>query len=202
MFDEKMQETKCAGRPKTALVALGANLPWQDLPPEHAVAAAMDRLATRCRGPVRRSRLWRTPAFPPGSGPSFVNAAMSVDWAGTPEALLDVLHETEASFGRTRTARWEARIMDLDLLAIGDRVLPDLRGYRRWAALATEEAASRSPDRLILPHPRMTERAFVLVPLAEVAPDWRHPVTGRSVAQMLSDLPAGALEGVSPVPDG
>lgn len=198
MFGEKVQENKCGDRPKTALVAVGANLPWQDRPPETAVSEAMHRLAERCAD-ARFSRLWRTPAFPPGAGPAFVNAAMALGWSGTPEALLETLHDIETSFGRIRTARWEARIMDLDLLAIDDLVLPDLPGYRRWAGLDPVQAASRTPGELVLPHPRMTERAFVLAPLADVAPGWRHPVTGRTVAEMLDDLPEHALDGVEPL---
>ena len=139
---------------------------------------------------VRASRLYRTPAFPPGSGPDFVNAAVAMDWNDTPEALLALLHGVEAAFGRTRSARWEARLMDLDLIALGDRVLPDPATQSHWVALPPDRAATETPDTLILPHPRLAERSFVLVPLADVAPDWRHPVTGRSVLQMLADRPA------------
>jgi 2-amino-4-hydroxy-6-hydroxymethyldihydropteridine diphosphokinase len=160
----------------------------------------MEMLAARSGATLRKSRLWRTPAFPPGAGPAFVNAAAALDWEGGAPALLDLLHAIEAALGRRRTARWEARIMDLDLLAIGDTVLPDLAGFLRWARLQPETAASVTPDRLILPHPRMAERGFVLAPLADVAPDWRHPVFGRTVAEMLADLPPEALRDVAPLP--
>lgn len=160
----------------------------------------MEMLSVRSGGALRKSRLWRTPAFPPGAGPAFVNAAAALDWNGEAQALLDLLHGIEAAFGRQRTARWEARIMDLDLLAIGDTVLPDRAEFLRWAELRPETAASVTPDRLILPHPRMAERGFVLAPLADIVPDWRHPVFGRTVAEMLADLPPEALRHVAPLP--
>jgi 2-amino-4-hydroxy-6-hydroxymethyldihydropteridine diphosphokinase len=194
-----VQENKSACQPKIALVALGANMPAQGASPQDGVTRAMDRIAARTGTAVRRSRLWRTPAFPPGSGPPFVNAAAALDWSGTAHALLALLHDIEREFGRTRQARWEARIMDLDLLALGDLVLPDRAEFRRWAALDTAAAASVTPDRLIVPHPRLSERGFVLAPLAEVAPDWRHPVSGRTTAEMLAALPASALDGVAPI---
>lgn len=148
---------------------------------------------------MRRSRLWRTPAFPPGAGPDFVNAAAAFDWGDQPEGMLELLHEIEDALGRRRKARWEARAIDLDLIAVGADVLPDVETQARWADLPPEAAATTVPDALILPHPRLAERAFVLAPLAEVAPDWRHPVTGARVAEMLAALPADAMVGVVPL---
>ncbi len=172
-----------------ALVAVGANLPAGDLSPAASVANAMDQLAELSAAPAKKSRLFRTPAFPVGSGPDFINAAIEVVWADTAESLLAALHRIERGFGRTRKDRWEARIMDLDLIALGDLVRPSADVQARWAGLSPEAAATQAPDELILPHPRLAERSFVLVPLADVAPDWVHPITGETVSDMLARRP-------------
>ncbi len=145
------------------------------------------------------SRLFRNPAFPPGSGPDFINCALKLETDLSSQALLDVLHEIEAAFGRVRKKRWGPRTLDLDLIAYDDLVLPDRRIHLEWARLPLEEQIKRVPETLILPHPRLAERAFVLVPLADVAADWVHPVTGQSVRQMLNALPSNEISEVRPL---
>lgn len=188
------------GDARVGLIALGANLPSGGMPPEMSVPRAMVRLAEQVGGDYRMSRLFHTPAFPPGSGPQFVNAAVRVEWGDTADALLALLHTIEEEFGRTRAHRWEARVMDLDLIGLGDAVLPDAKTRATWANLPPERAAQVVPDQLILPHPRLAERGFVLVPLADVAPDWVDPATGLSVAQMLAARPDTELAEIHPVP--
>ena len=95
----------------------------------------------------------------------------------------------EADFGRRRIKRWGARCLDLDLLFCADAVLPNTAEFQRWYNLDAARQQSIAPDTLILPHPRLHERAFVLGPLMEIAPEWRHPVLGSSVAQMFGALP-------------
>ncbi|WP_224816962.1 2-amino-4-hydroxy-6-hydroxymethyldihydropteridine diphosphokinase [Hasllibacter sp. MH4015] len=182
------------------MIALGANLPSGGKPPEMSVPMAMARLAELVGGEVSMSRLYHTPAFPPGSGPEFVNAAMRIAWHGGAGELLALLHRIEEEFGRTRAHRWEARVMDLDLIGLDDAILPDAATRANWANLPPERAAQVVPDQLILPHPRLSERAFVLVPLADVAPDWIDPATGHSVTEMLAKFPAEDLAEIYPVP--
>ena len=183
------------------LIALGGNLAAHGRVPEDALACALDLLEDDSAVAVRAtSRFYRTPAFPAGSGPDFVNAAASVESGLAPEALLATLHAVEARLGRVRDARWGPRMIDLDLIAVGGLVRPDLETEATWRGLRLEEARTRAPDELVLPHPRMSERGFVLVPLAELAPDWRHPALGLTVRQMVAALDPGEWTEVQPLP--
>lgn len=102
-------------------------------------------------------------------------------------------------FGRIRQgARWQSRGIDIDLIALGDEVLPDAATHDAWRNLPPDQRASSAPETVILPHPRMQERGFVLVPLAEIAPGWRHPRLGLSVREMLDALPVDELAGIRP----
>jgi 2-amino-4-hydroxy-6-hydroxymethyldihydropteridine diphosphokinase len=176
------------------LIALGANLPSATGAPRLTLEAALAALAARFTV-SRRSAWFRTPAWPPASGPDFVNGAAMLEAPLPPDAVLAALHDVERALGRSRGRRWEPRVCDLDLLASDGAVLPDAATVRRWMALGPEAARS-VPPALVLPHPRLHERAFVLAPLAEVAPDWVHPLLGRSVREMLAALPAGAAAGI------
>lgn len=180
------------------LVALGANLPQADHAPVITLRQALAQMQARL-GVVSASRFYRTPAVPAGSGPDYVNAAARVDCAMVPEDALEVLHRIEADLGRNRTTRWAPRVCDLDLLAAGDLVLPDVSEQRRWMRLDLGKAQTVSPPHLILPHPRMQERAFVLVPLAEIAPDWRHPVLHKTVGEMREALSEADRAAISPL---
>jgi len=153
-----------------AYVGLGSNL---DDPAAH-LRRALDELArianTRL---VARSRLYRTPPLGPPDQPDYVNAVAGLLTLQEPEALLDLLNEVEARHGRERTGtKWGPRTLDLDLLLYGDREL--------------------STERLVLPHPGAHERCFVLVPLAEIAPDVRIPGRGR-VATLAQACAAGSI---------
>ena len=151
-----------------------------------------------------QSRLYRTPCFPRGAGPDYVNAAAGLtrrhDMTG--EEVLAILHRVERAHGRARARRWAGRTLDLDLLALGGSVLPDAQTQAHWRNLPFRDQLRLAPDGLVLPHPRLQDRAFVLVPLAEVAPDWVHPLTGLSVMQMLALRPADEVATVTPLPDG
>lgn len=189
-------------RKNLALLALGANLSCWAGQPEAALRVALGRLGSEGLGLRAVSRFWRTPAYPAGSGPDYVNAAAVVAaGAMAPEAVLAALHRVEAGLGRVRDGtRWGARVIDLDLLAMGAEVRPDAATQDRWRALPAAAQAQVAPDRLILPHPRLQDRGFVLAPLAEIAPGWVHPRLGQSVAAMLEALGPEGLAGM--VPEG
>jgi 2-amino-4-hydroxy-6-hydroxymethyldihydropteridine diphosphokinase len=182
-----------------AVVAMGANLNLSGLGPKVTLRNAIKALADR--GVVIRaeSRFFETPCFPPGAGPDYVNAALLIETDLTPAQLLEVLHEVEHEFGRERVQRWGMRTLDLDLVCYDDQVLPDPATFDRWLSLPADAQRQEAPEQLILPHPRLQDRAFVLVPMADVAPDWRHPVLGQTVQQMLEALPAEDIAAVTPL---
>ncbi len=150
-------------------------------------------------GEILVSKFYQTPSFPKGSGPDFVNAACSFTSGLAPSDIMQALHKIEENFGRERVKRWGQRTLDLDLIAINGLILPDLEGYNVWRNLPMDAQLTQSPDTLILPHPRLQDRAFVLVPMMDIAPDWCHPVLGLTVPEMLSALPAADRAEIKPL---
>jgi 2-amino-4-hydroxy-6-hydroxymethyldihydropteridine diphosphokinase len=178
------------------LIALGSNLSSEAGSPQAVLEAALAALPGEGLCVDARSAWYRTAAVPAGAGPDFVNGAARIESGATPEEALAALHRIEARLGRTRAARWEPRVCDLDLLAADGLVLPDAATVRRWMDLGTAARAAPAPAGVILPHPRLHERAFVLAPLADVAPDWVHPLIGRTARELLDALPEAECAGI------
>jgi 2-amino-4-hydroxy-6-hydroxymethyldihydropteridine diphosphokinase len=151
------------------LIGLGANLPGSAGSPRQTLEAALDRLVAEGVRVNRRSRFWRTRPVPISDQPWFVNAVAAVETELSAAALLDLLHRIEDAFGRQRSVANAARVLDLDLLAYGRQCLA-------------------APPRPLVPHPRLGERAFVLLPIRDIAPAWRHPVSGEALDAMIATL--------------
>jgi 2-amino-4-hydroxy-6-hydroxymethyldihydropteridine diphosphokinase len=159
------------------LIALGSNLPSPAGPPFETLKAALAALRANGIEPRKVSTSYESEAWPNPADPPFVNAVAQVETDLAPSALLERLHEVERAFGRVRGARNAPRTLDLDIIDYNGRVEPG------------------PPE---LPHPRVSERAFVLVPLAEIAPDWQHPISGKGMTELLANLPEGAKAAVKP----
>lgn len=167
------QDPDAGARETVIVIGLGANLSSDRYgSPQDACEAALDALRAAGVAVRRRSRWYRSAPVPASDQPWFVNGVAEVETALDPAGLLAVLHRIEEDFGRARRTRNEPRVLDLDLLAYDARV----------------SAPGETPE---LPHPRMAERAFVILPLADLAPDWRHPVSGLSAAELAARLPPG-----------
>ena len=159
--------------PASVFIGLGANLPHERFgSPRRTLEAALAELDRKGVRTVRVSPWYRTAPVPASDQPWYVNAVAEVASDLPADALLAELHAVEAAFGRARTVPNAARPIDLDLL--------DFQG----------EISPGGPGRATLPHPRMTDRAFVLLPLADLAPEWRHPVSGLSIRALIEALPA------------
>lgn len=155
-------------------LGLGANMPSPAGPPVVTLWAALGAMARHGIEVVAVSPFYRSPAWPDPADPPYVNAVAAIRTRLLPGELLKALFAIEKSFGRVRKTKNEPRTLDVDLID--------------YAGLVTDT------DLLMLPHPRMHERAFVLKPLSDIAPAWRHPDTGQGVTALLGIVGEAGLE--------
>lgn len=157
------------------LIGLGANLAGPRGQPCGAIAAAVGELSRNAIEVVRASSVYVTEPIASARMPAFYNAVVVVRSPLPPTTLLRRFKAIERAFGRRARGQWVARPLDIDLLDYRGMVLG---APGRWR-----------PEGLVLPHPRMHVRGFVLVPLAEVAPHWRHPRSAMTAKQLLARRP-------------
>jgi 2-amino-4-hydroxy-6-hydroxymethyldihydropteridine diphosphokinase len=153
------------------IVALGGNLALEGRPVQAVLEDALRALEAQGFSLAARSRWWRSAAWPDPTQPAYLNGVVWVETPLQPHAVLDALMRVEAVLGRRRSEPNAARTVDLDLIAYGRLV--------------------RHEEGLTLPHPRAAERLFVMGPLADIAPGWRHPVLGRTAAELAAAATVG-----------
>jgi len=159
------------------LIALGANLPSKIGGPRETLEAALALMGEHGIKVVARSHWYRTSPVPASDQPDFVNGVIRVRTGLGPRELLKTLHHIEKELGRTRYQKWEARVLDLDLLAYDDKLIL--------------EELQTDGQSIQIPHPRLHQRRFVLAPLAEVATGWIHPRLGKTAEALLAELKDG-----------
>jgi 2-amino-4-hydroxy-6-hydroxymethyldihydropteridine diphosphokinase len=160
-----------AGLDDAVVVALGGNLAGDFTSCEALLEAALARFPQAGLPVVARSGWWRSAAWPDPKGQEYRNGVAIVEANGPPQKVLEALFAIERAFGRIRGQPNAPRTLDLDLIAYGRTV-------------------AHAPG-LTLPHPRAHERLFVMGPLAEIAPGWRHPVSGKTAAELARNATVG-----------
>jgi 2-amino-4-hydroxy-6-hydroxymethyldihydropteridine diphosphokinase len=165
-----MDQPIVTDKSKAIYIALGANLPSIHGSPRATLEAALAEIEASGIAVEARSHWYATAPVPRSDQPDYVNGAARVSTDLGPEDLLALLHRIEDRFGRVRAGRNEARVIDLDLIDYGGLVM---------------EPAGEG---LQLPHPRAHLRGFVLLPLRDVAPGWRHPASGRTIDALIGEL--------------
>lgn len=179
-----------------ALIALGSNMSSDVGSPSEVLESALAEIEKSGAVIRTKSQFYCTPAVPKGNGPDFLNAVIAVECRWAALETMALLHDIEARLGRRRAERWGARSVDLDLLSFNDIVMPNVATAKAWMDLHEDQQREKAPGQLILPHPRMHQRGFVLVPLAEIAPDWVHPITRLTAEQMRDALSPGELAAI------
>ena len=159
------------------IIGVGSNLSQtDDVPPRTTCGQALDALNNNNISVLRCSRWYKTAPVPISDIPWYVNAVAILETSLPANDLLHELLETEARFGRQRSVPNAPRTLDLDLLCYGHNVLD-------------QRIEDGNRVNLVLPHPRMHQRAFVLLPLRQLVPDWVHPVSGMKIDDLISQLP-------------
>jgi len=156
---------------EAVVIALGGNLARRGGSLQEALERALSSLPAAGIEVLRRSRWWRSAAWPDPTQPPYLNGVALVRTALEPRGVLEALLRTEAGLGRRRSTANAPRTVDLDLIAYGRRVIDE--------------------PGLVLPHPRAADRLFVMGPLAEIAPEWRHPVLGKTAAELAAAATVG-----------
>jgi len=166
------------------LVGLGGNLPSGYGSPVDTMREAVRVLGDEGLENISVSGLYQTTPVPVSEQPDFINCALAANTDLSADGLLLLFKETEQLLGRKPAERWSARTVDIDLLVYEQVILPSPQA---WNVVVHSDDPAAFLEQPVVPHPRLHKRAFVLVPLLDVAPDWRHPCLNITVTEMVKN---------------
>ena len=166
-------------------IALGSNLETENMDRLEILNKALEYFPMFSISLVKVSSFWESKSYPNNNQPNFINAVSEVQSILNPHQTLCSLKKIEIILGRKVNCRWGSRVLDLDILAAGSLILPNLRIFNRWLKMPLQHQIQNQPNQLILPHPRIQDRLFVLKPLSEIDPSWIHPVLNKKPYELI-----------------
>jgi len=184
--------TKC-------LISCGANISGPLGKPSETLKIVLEELRKRNLEVVRKSKLYSSLAFPDPKEPKYLNRCLELKVDFKAVDVLKLLKQIENKMGRLEGSRWGSRSCDLDLLSFANQISPSTKVFDYWYKMPLEKQIVTKPNILLLPHPRLQDRAFVLKPLMEFAADWIHPVLNVSVKEMFNSLSKDDQDSVKPI---
>ena len=171
------------------IIALGANLNGSFGSPIKTLKMCIKKLQENDVIIEKKSSWYQSKAFPNPLDPPFVNRCLKVLTHLEPLDFLDLISNIETELGRKRKKRWESRVCDIDILSNNQKILPNLDKFNYWYKMELYNQIVIKPKELIIPHPRIQEREFVLLPLLDIQPNWTHPILNKTVLQLCEELP-------------
>ena len=166
-------------------IALGSNLETENMTRLEMLNKALEYFPMFSISLIKVSSFWESKSYPNKNQPNFINAVSEVQSILNPHQTLCSLKKIEIILGRKINSRWGNRVIDLDILAAGSLILPNLRIFNKWLKMPLQHQMQNQPNQLILPHPRIQDRLFVLKPLSEIDPNWIHPVLNKKPYELI-----------------
>lgn len=167
-------------------IALGSNVEATNVKKIEVINNTLDCFSKFDISLIRVSSFWESKSYPDKTQPNFINAVSEVSANLNPYQFLGVLKEIEIMFGRKKNKRWGNRVLDLDILSSSSLIIPNLLVLNKWIKMPLLQQTKVQPGKLILPHPRIQDRLFVLKPLSELSPNWVHPVLNKSILELIN----------------
>ena len=181
------------------LISFGANIPGPFGDPVETLSLALEAFELENLSIKKKSRFYSSLAFPDPQKPTYVNGCLQISVNCDASDVLNSLKRIEKKMGRQQNFRWDSRICDLDLLSFDNQVTPSPKVFSYWYGMSLKNQMLEKPEELLLPHPRMQDRAFVLKPLLEFAASWTHPVFNITVKEMFDLLSEEERTSVKPI---